>query len=888
MWRITRLHLKNFIHIYSGIGKREITIDLSDVTQKVNLFIGKMGSGKSSILGHLQPFSTYGSLDIRNGEDLIIPEEDGLKEIDFVHKGHVYNIQHKYVWSNSSRNHLTKSYIQMDGTELNENGNVRSFKDIVRVQFGIDQNFLRLLRLGPNVANLINMKSTERKAFIASLLKDTEVYSMLHHNISEDYRNMNSAMSLLSNKLISLQADKAPELTVELDELKDDIEKLNLRADSLREKAASLQGANRVLLSNRSFEQMLSDYEDTCASIDVMQSRLTEINTLLSEISVSGDLESLNFKFGEASFQLVSLEEQRIAIEQESQDNLTERNRLRDQILLRENDTQLQELQARVTKIEAKYNRAASELQGFHSSYSYIFLTNLVTLIEQFQVSLDDMCSNSKEVIERAFKSDGSLIHWANNRLGILTGRRVNLGKLLSNIEFSKGYQCPIPLYRLPTCPSEDCPFVQTHPVVIARKNGDRRNKQILELQKQLDALDIEVAVCQDCIVQAPKMEYLKKTWVQISRVLSDIGALQEESLYRILMNLNARCNWYDHSALIRYTERVSMQENFESLKNQYFSAKAELTSLQSVEIEVMKSQLAALEARYTEILRNMEQLNIDRAKRIEEKQRYEELIRIMQNASSLRGEHETLERDSTLKISHRQETEHKMEEIGSNNERIKVITLELDKVTREYEEKSRRYNSLQLRLQDIKSASADYENYSYEKGLLKLIVDAVSSKDGIPLVMVKVFLDQCKEIINDLIADVFDDELEIVEFDISESSNDFKIPYRINGTLVPDIEQASQGQQAVISIALSFVLCRKSMFDYNIMLLDEIDNSIYKADRERFLMILIKQMKALNCDQVFLITHNDIFQQSNLPVNIIMTTPEVIDPYPNQNVMQV
>ena len=77
-------------------------------------------------------------------------------------------------------------------------------------------------------------------------------------------------------------------------------------------------------------------------------------------------------------------------------------------------------------------------------------------------------------------------------------------------------------------------------------------------------------------------------------------------------------------------------------------------------------------------------------------------------------------------------------------------------------------------------------------------------------------------------------------------------------------------------------------MFDYNIMLLDEIDNSIYKADREKFIAILSKQMMAMNCDQVFLITHNDIFQQSGLPVNIIMTTPEIIDPYPNQSIMQI
>ena len=50
-----------------------------------------------------------------------------------------------------------------DGIELNPNGNVSSFNDIIQLEFGIDQSFLRLVRIGPNVVKFINMKATERK-----------------------------------------------------------------------------------------------------------------------------------------------------------------------------------------------------------------------------------------------------------------------------------------------------------------------------------------------------------------------------------------------------------------------------------------------------------------------------------------------------------------------------------------------------------------------------------------------------------------------------------------------------------------------------------------------------------------------------------------------------
>ena len=227
MWKITKLYLKNFIHIYSGMNKREVEIDLTKSDKRINIFIGKMGSSKSSILGHLQPFSTYGSLDVRNTEDLIIPEEDGEKRITYIHEDHVYEIKHVYTWNKHTASHNTKSYIKLDGKELNENGNVSSFKELIKLHFGIDQNFLRLLRLGPNVSNVINMKSADRKAFIASLLKDTEIYIYLYKKLNEELRGMNSALSILSNKLISLSADKEESIKGEAESLKEEIDELD-------------------------------------------------------------------------------------------------------------------------------------------------------------------------------------------------------------------------------------------------------------------------------------------------------------------------------------------------------------------------------------------------------------------------------------------------------------------------------------------------------------------------------------------------------------------------------------------------------------------------------------------------------------------------------------
>lgn len=887
MWKITRLYLKNFIHIYAGMNKHEIELDLSKNNKKINIFIGKMGSGKSSVLGHLQPFSTYGTLDIRNQEDLIIKGEDGVKEIDYIHDNNVYTIQHKYTWNKNGQTHSTKSYIQLNGKELNENGNVGTFKEIIRTEFGIDQNFLRLLRLGPNVANLINMKSTERKSFIASLLKDTEIYMVLYKKLSEDYRNMNSALSVISNKLVSLSSDRENEIRIEYEELEDKLHELRLNIDKIKEDIARLQGINTVLVGNMSADKMIVEAKSLEDKIYSMEKSVEEIDQLMRDIPQMS-IQDVFIQYGEVNAKLNSIHELILNLQTKYSENQAERNKLRDFILIQNNDEQLTAMKKNADEIKNQYMKNMRILENFKCGYSYSYLIGLPVTIQNFQMSLEEMSINRKEVIGKIYNSDGSIISWAKKKLQILIGTQVNTQKLLSNIKFSSDYQCPIPLYRPPLCPTADCPFIQTHPQIIKEYSKDRRNDSIMKLKEQLDSIEVDIAIHEEYISQYPKMQILKKMWESISVVLDNLGILRERNLYKILMSLDARCNWYDHERLIDITEKQKMREDFAQLQNQYYKIENEMLALQNSDIERKKHELADLEKDSTAILESLDEQQKMYSELSPEKDRLEKLLATMESIESYTADKTRLQFEISASIDELAKLNEKIQKVSSNIQKMKILEAEASSLSMIYTETNSRAMKLYLTLQDIASTKSSYQEYLNERNTLKLILDAVSSKEGIPLIMVKVFLDECKEIINDLIADIFDDDLEIVSFDISENSNEFKIPYRINGNEVNDIELASQGQQAVISIALSFALCRKSMFDYNIMLLDEIDNSIYKADREKFIMILAKQMQALGTEQVFLITHNDIFQQSGLPVNIIMTTPEVIDSYSNQSIMHI
>ena len=221
---------------------------------------------------------------------------------------------------------------------------------------------------------------------------------------------------------------------------------------------------------------------------------------------------------------------------------------------------------------------------------------------------------------------------------------------------------------------------------------------------------------------------------------------------------------------------------------------------------------------------------------------------------------------------------------VQDNIAKIKALELKKFEKSAKFKDLSQKIERLKTILSQIEYSQQEYDDLIKDNNVMRAILDAVSAKKGIPLILVRHFLSGCKDIVNDLISEIFDDDLEILDFDVTE--DDFKIPYMVNGQVISDISFASQGQQSIISIALSFALVRQSMFDYNIMLLDEIDGPLHKNDREKFIGILFRQMAAIQADQVFLISHNSTFEGN--PVNILMTADEDIEKSSRQVVIRI
>lgn len=885
MWKIERLHLENFSYIYSGLGRKDVTLDFSGNDKVINIFIGKIGSGKSAILGHLQPFATYGTLDIRNQDDPIIPEENGLKEITYLHDNQIFEITHQYLWNKHTNSHNVKSYISLNGTELNPNGNSGSFKELIKIHFGIEQNFLRVLRLGPNVANVISMKSTERKSFIASLRSDTEVYLMLHKKLSEDFRALTSTLGVLSKKLVSLSSTDEDKLKGELQDLVEEQQKAKRSYDNAQTEYFRQNGILTSILQGSSLENLEGEYADKLKECDTMEYRRDELQESLRSIDKSQTPGSLMKEIGMCELRISQISSQMTLLEEDIQRNDLELAKYTERKALVGEKDHFKVVQDTLASLEEKYQRNASRLRGFQCNYSYRYLANFADSLSILKMQIEELGSYPKEVVLKVFHADQSIIHYANQKIAILENKIVSMRRQANNLKFSATYQTPYPLFRPPLCPTETCPFIQTHPEVIkAGREDDQLKKAIQHVMAEIAELEKRIAEYEEYPILFQKMQNLKGTWKDVKTVLSSIGALHHESLMNILITPTFRAHWYDNEKLLSVMELCKMQEEQYNLQTQVSAARQELLTLESENggnLDECIQKCRETHARQAaELQRLLEEQSREKSALSRLNMQYEAAEHADANQAELNGLEVSIANMISLLNTMRDNIEN-AKAISASSHRYQQKILEYESKLSSLGEM---IEELKAKLRDIKFTKKEFEDAVESRDELKLILDASSTKEGIPLYLIKVFLDDCREILNDLVADVFADSLEILEFNISET--EFKIPYRVNGMDIDDISTASQGQQSIISIALSFALVIQSMFDYNITLLDEVEGSLHKRDREKFFTILFKYLQAIGASQVFLITHNDAFD--NVPSNIIMTTEEMVDNSANHTIFRL
>ena len=154
--RFISARFKGLQGLYRNSMQDEINIDFTKSKYSIIYIVGPNGSGKSTLMSALNPLPDPPSmyLDGKLGEkELCILDNNGV----------IYDILIQYpVYANGSRA-ATKAFIKEitpgGGTvELNANGTVGSFKDIVYSRFSLDPNFVSLSYLSVEDRGIVEKK----------------------------------------------------------------------------------------------------------------------------------------------------------------------------------------------------------------------------------------------------------------------------------------------------------------------------------------------------------------------------------------------------------------------------------------------------------------------------------------------------------------------------------------------------------------------------------------------------------------------------------------------------------------------------------------------------------------------------------------------------------
>lgn len=879
--KITRLYLKNFAHIYSGLGKYEIELDLSNSDKIINVIIGKMGSCKTVILGHLQPFHSFGTLDVRNQDNIILEGEDGIKIIEYKDRNDYYTITHNYIWNKNS--HSVKSYIEKNGNELNPNGNQSSFKTIIELEFGIEQSFLRLLRLGTNVSNVINMKSTERKAFIASLLRDAEIYQIFHKKLTDKMKVINAQTSVLSNKLHLIGVDKENELMQELEYDSESISDLSKEEDKIKTKIYEIKGSLKSILGDMDLNEYLSLYDELERQREELENEIHSLKIIIEKYNSYPPITEITKIIGGLDQKQVTNSERINQLSEYHKEVTTELSKLLDRKKINSNDDQLSSLKDIFKELTEKLESYKAELKFFKCDYNASFITRLIGDLNTINILIEEISQYNIELIMKIYNSDSSIIRWSKGQIDMLNGKKINMQKRMNNIRFSENYVCTQTMFLPPFCPTKECPYYKTHPINILKESIKDENSELDLMNAQLDQIDAQIAIYQDYPIVYSKMTTLKELWKKSKPILQKLKALKSDSLLLILTNFQFR-KWYDYDELTRCVELCEKREKFYELTEQLNEVKNEISMMELETDFSLDEKIAYLEKEIDNIVTEITELEISNKSILEQIKSNNEIYMELSQLSIYENQLRESEDSYKKIIGELSKLKKHEDEIKDYQSILKSLEAKDIEFTYKLKELAKKVESTKAVLNDIAYTKKEFEKVLQDKEYLKYIIDAVSSKEGIPLILVQMFTNNCKDIINELVSDVFGDIIEILDFKITET--DFKIPYAVNGVKVEDIEKASQGQQTIISIALSFALIRDVLFKYNIMLLDEVDGPLYKHDRNKFISILFKQLQAINAEQVFLISHNNTFD--GYPVNVIMTTDELVDENSLTSVMRV
>lgn len=866
--KIIEVSFKNFSRIYSGLGKTYLHIDFSDMSNQIFLFVGENGSGKTSIMRALHPFAyNNGAGDNTANADFIIEGKDGEKKISIIHNDKRYDISH--IYSRKKDGSISvKSFIQEDGVELNESGTVKTFKDVVLDKLGLDEAFLGLLSLGNTIDGFVKYTAANRKKFATQIFSQLSIYNKYHKTVSTKVRDTKSILANITTKLERYKSYNVDDLELHKIELES---KINSLKGELNAVTINIGSVIQIIHSNEEFiqqhDQKISRFNELLQSIERLK---TKVSTKKDLVVLQNDLDGIKENMNNLKITISGIESS-ISSELDLKDSkLSTLKTLQDSLDRMSKSIDLKELTELQASLESELVQINSRSLPPRPSWSKEDLIKINIYLDELRGMCVDLVNDvdNHAVIPQILKDylqDTAIEDKINHSFEELT-YAFNQEKA---IILSKSLIDSMHVRKISSsCDTKGtCPYFKFYETVLSvmSDNAESVDKHLQEQQERINETE-------DMLKAVTIIKKLYKFIEMNHRYFELPDRLFNRSEF-ILQYLENRTIYdTDYLAFI-----IDLEETYErklelEAKIQDTKEKLESLSTTTETYKDLENQIKQLSLSIEDVDSMLEKQRADLDYNSKELSELESIcndingqVCILKQLESLRNEFNAVKSELAIMDS-------KMGDIEDARTRHKEYELQQSQIESSIRECEEQLKNTQLVISSITDLQREQRELIDKYSKDKLILEAVSPTTGIPLDFINYYIkEEMIGKVNELLDTVYHGRLKLIKSKTIINEDEFTIPYMKRSTLVSDISKASDGEKAIISLAFSLVLLNITAGPYNILLLDEMDTTLDTESRAKYIELLEQFMKTINAEQLFLISHNAMFDV--YPVNVLKTS---------------
>lgn len=883
--RLLHAKFKGLKGIYNKSGIKEIEIDFSKCLHRIIYIIGQNGSGKSTLLNSLNPLPDVPSI--------YLDGEDGYKELLYIHGDIMYRIKILYpVYSNNNRAATKAFFTQIDDNgevELNSNGTVGSFKDIVYSKFNLDPNFVSLTHLSVEDRGLVERKPADRKKFVVSLLESVEIYNDIYKTLVKRSSTFKSFINSITSKMDSIGDEN--KLLLDKNAADQRYAALMEQRSSLEQNIASARATISLIDPDNkireSYDITLKEYNETKHKLSILESTVPDIGII--------DLDQAVKEYADLNAEITSLTSRLESVDDSIKDIILRREEESKMIFMKNQRYQSMVENSNIGELKksiAEYRKKIYEYQlifkkigikeGILTKDEYITILNLLENIRATVVNIKGYATNKSILYACDCILNNNSVSADLERVSEEYSRiDSDIQNKKEEVSYYNGLLDRVKILdnRPKQCTISECSFIKDALDAKDKKPEEnilRLTTSISDLIQDMNSKSEEVSFYQLAFRVYSDMNGIIRL-INSNRSLLDKTPIGKRfsDITTFISRVKNNDPFNDIQEIYSYINYANIFELYEldnktlsRLESSYEAAKS-----QEGLIDDLQKEIEDLSKKVNDITSQLEEKQKDKLELqkqiIDHKQRLDEinsLISILRKISELNSSKQNYESQLRLVSDNIEKISKEIDNINKYEGALKGVNSELIPVTQ-------MRDNFTFSLTKLEEYKQELQEYQDKYNLIELLKKYSSpTKGGIQTIFMQLYMDKTLSLANQLLGMLFNGDIELLPYIINE--NEFRIPTRSNITnlVTDDVSNCSTSEKSMIAMILSFALAFHGSQTYNIVRLDEVDGGLDQANRAIFPLILDSIIQMLQIEQCFIISHSSESDMSD--VDVISLTP--------------